>query len=693
MRFVVMRFVTRFLVTALLSLLILVAACGKPTTEPTPAPTATAAGRNETATPAALAPTATVELPPTSRPEPAPTEVVAAEPAATFEETACPFDVPEDQSVACGFVVVPEDHRAPDGPTIRIAVAVFRDERDAHRPDPVMVLSGGPGEKTVAQAPRLADLLESLHPHRDLIIFDQRGAGLSEPALECPEMVETLFDLLDEADPEVFARTSFDALMACRDRLMSEGHNLPAYNTVQSTADVDDIRVALGYDQVNLFGASYGSLLAQATMRDHPEGIRSVVIDSVLPLEKSFFIGVSTTAANAVVRLVDACAADNACDAAYPDLQHVLLEVIDRLNAEPIPIEVTNPLDNQRYDYLLTGDRVFGNLVVFLYEASIIPVLPQAITDVHEGDYELMAQLSGWTLALYDALSRGMEFSVFCTDDLIGRTPKDYLAATATLPRQLAGRTDPEIAIEYGFFAICDEWPIEAADPSVKEPVTSDIPTLVLAGEFDPVTPPEYGRLVAENLSNGTFLEFPGVGHGVNTSSACARSITADFLDDPAAAPDTTCIAEMPSVVFDLPAGDEGAPALVPVELEDLGLRTLVPERWTEAQPGMYARGETAIDSTLLMFLALPGQTTDEFLANVTASAGLGELQRSDEREANGLTWSLYEFTARGASVAIAVTAADGGVYAVGLETTAEDFRSLHDGVYLPAIDALVPIE
>ena len=240
--------------------------------------------------------------------------------------------------------------------------------------------------------------------------------------------------------------------MTCRDRLVSEGYNLSAYNTVQNAADVNAIRFALGYDQVNLYGGSYGSLLAQATMRDHPQGIRSAAINSVLPLEKSLLVEGTTTRANAVLRLLNACAADEACNSAYPNLQDVLFEVIDRLNAEPIPITVTNPLDGQSYDAVLTGDAMLGNLVTFLYVTQIIPVLPQAIYDVHNEDYQLMTQLSSTRLALLDLISRGMTLCVFCTDDLIGRTPEDLLNIRAALPRQLVGGTDPEVTIEYGNF-------------------------------------------------------------------------------------------------------------------------------------------------------------------------------------------------------------------------------------------------
>jgi pimeloyl-ACP methyl ester carboxylesterase len=668
---------------ALLAMLLGMPACGG---RATPEPTETA-----TPTEVGLEPTATVE--------PTPTEEPSAEPAATFEEAPCPFDidVPEGVVVECGFVVVPEDHNEPDGPTIRLAVAVFKDESDAHQPDPVMVLTGGPGEKTVANAPALAQVLAPIHPNRDLIVFDQRGVGLSEPALECPEFVQALFDLLDEADPEVALQTQFDALMACRDRLVGEGHNLSAYNTVQNGADVNAIRIALGYDQVNLYGGSYGSLLAQATMRDHPEGIRSVVISSVWPLEKSFFVDVSTTTANAVMRLLDACAADEACNNAYPDLQEVLFEVIDQLNAEPVPITVMNPLDGQSYDAVLTGDAVLGNLVTFLYITQVIPVLPQAIYDVYNGDYQLMTQLSSTKLALLDLTSRGMMFSVLCTDDLIGRTPEDLLNVRAALPRQLVGSADPEIAIEYGLFGICENWPVKEADSWVKEPLVSDTPTLVLEGEFDPVTPPEYGQLVAGYLSNSHFFEFPGVGHNVTVASECARSIAGAFLDDLTQAPDAACIAEMPGVVFDLPR-EPAKVVLEPFTDEERGFSGLVPAGWQELAPANLVRHSSALDPTYFVLEATPGAAAELF-GNLAGQLGLDPgLEPVASAEVGNFTWDFYTFERRG-NLADLALAEDGDgtsgekAYFVFLISAPDEHDALYEQLFLPAVEALTPLE
>jgi pimeloyl-ACP methyl ester carboxylesterase len=480
-----------------------------------------------------------------SDPEPTVTTTSVQEPRASFEAAPCPFDVPQGAPVECGFVIVPEDHNNPASETIRIALAILRDQSLKHKPDPVIMLAGGPGEKVMANALNLMGFFAPTIRNRDFIIFDQRGVGLSEPALECPEVEQTLFDVLDETDPEEVAKASFNALLACRDQLVSEGYDLSLYNNLQNAADVNALRLALGYTKVNLYGGSYGSLLAQATARDYPEGIRSMVIWSVVPLEKSLFVDSTVTTANAVIRLLDECKADEACSSAYPDLEDVLFELIDRLNAEPVSITVTNPLDGVSHDAWLTGDGVFGNLVGLLYQTQLIPAVPQAIYDVYNGDYALMTQLVGANLALYGALSRGMEFSVLCTDDLIGRSPEEILEFKGTLPSQFAGRIDPEVAIEYSTFSICERWPVEEAAPWVKEPLVSDIPTLALGAEFDQVTPPEYGNLVTEYLSNSYIFEFPGIGHNIIVSSDCARSMAGAFLDDPSQVPYASCIDEM----------------------------------------------------------------------------------------------------------------------------------------------------
>ena len=661
------------LLFGLLVLALLLSACGGGGTTVVPDPTAT---------PEAIA----------TAPEPTRAVQPIDEPAATFEEGPCPFNVPEGVSVECGFVIVPEDHGDPAGPTIKLALAIFRDESEDHQPDPVILLVGGPGEKVMQNALAVGMAFGPIRTNRDFIIFDQRGVGLSEPALECPEWEQELYDLLDEADPAVILEESYDALMECRDRLVSEGHNLSAYNTTQSAADVNAIRVALGYDQVNLWGGSYGSFLAQAVMRDHPEVIRSAVIESVWPLEISFFVEATTSVPNAILRLIHACAADDACNTAYPNLEQVFFETIDQLNAEPVPITVSNPLDGQTYDALLTGDGVRSNLLSALYLTPLIPALPQAIYDVYNGDYELMTQLTSQKLLFYEAMSRGMEYSVLCTEDLIERTPNDILDILMALPPQLRSEIEPEDAIEYGIFGICENWPVDQAEPSFKDPLISDIPTLILEGELDPVTPPEYGRLVAENLSNAYFFEFPGFGHAGESTSECALSITAEFIEDPMTEPDAACMAEMPGLAFDVPSE---APELVlePFVDEERGFSGVVPAGWQELAPANLARGSSALDPTYFVLEATAGTAADLF-ANLAGQLGLDPPPDPVVRaEVGNFTWDFYAFERPGGNPAdLALTDDEGKAYFVYLVSSPDEHDVLYRGLFLPAVEALAPL-
>lgn len=647
-----------------------------------PSPTPTATRPQPT-----LAPTVTAQptVEPTAAAEATP------EPVATLEEAPCPFDLPEGATVECGFVVVPEDHGNPGGPRIRLATVIVRDESEGHQPDPVILLAGGPGERIVADALHIAPTLAVLHPNRDLIFFDQRGVGLSEPALECPEFVQAMFDNLDEANPDLATQAIFDSFIACRERLVAKGVNLSAYTTEQSAADVEAIRAALGYDRINLYGGSYGSLLAQATMRDFPEGIRSVALNSTLPLEKSLFVEASTTMAQAIMRLLAACETDVACNSAYPDLQTTLFEVIDGLNAEPVPITVTNPVDGQSHDALLTGDAVLGNLVTFLYVTQIIPVLPQAIDDVSNGDVELMTQLSSTRLALFDLLSRGMMLSVMCHADLVERTPADLLNIRAELPPQLVGRTDPEVIIEYGMFGICENWPVAVAGPSVKEPLVSAIPTLVLEGEFDPVTPPEYGQLVTSYLSNGYYYELPGVGHDV-LGSECARQLAGAFIANPNQEPDATCVSEMPGVAFDVP-GQAAELVLEAFVDEQRGFSGLVPAGWQELAPANLARAETGLDPTYFVLEATDG-TADDLFADLIGQLRLDPAPEPvATAEAGNFTWDFYRFERPGGNIADLAMAEDGGkAYFVYMVSTPDEHDALYEQLFMPAVAAMTAL-
>lgn len=197
-----------------------------------------------------------------------------------FEPSACPIQIPAGARVECGFLAVPENRTRPDSRTIRLAVAILKSRSENPAPDPIVYLAGGPGASALLEKP-LGWWLDSPFPdNRDFILFEQRGTRFSEPFLNCPEE-----DTAAILDPGENNGSYLNAALQCRDRLLSQGVDLTAYNSVASAADLEDLRAVLGYAEWNLYGVSYGTRLALSAMRDNPAGIRSVILDSTLPLQ------------------------------------------------------------------------------------------------------------------------------------------------------------------------------------------------------------------------------------------------------------------------------------------------------------------------------------------------------------------------------------------------------------------------
>jgi pimeloyl-ACP methyl ester carboxylesterase len=382
----------RFCAVILLLLSVLLGACGQePAPTPPPLPSETVPLPPDTSSP----PTDTPRVADTPQPTPRAQSTAVPEPVVRFEDAACPFVLPEGQiegvSVECGHLVVPEDRAQPDGATLRLAVAIFHPADADPEPDPVIYLEGGPGGSPLESIYLAFDQVYAplLNADRDLIVFDQRGVGFSVPALDCPAVIDLETDLLDNevggeelTKPEMYD-LMLETLLDCEAALHGVA-DLTAYNTATNAADVNDLRLALGYDQVNLWGISYGTRLALEVMRDYPEGVRSVVLDSVYPLEVDPFVETPSSVDRALDLLFATCAADEACSEAYPDLRATFFETVDRLNSAPARIEVTHRFTGERYDALLDGDSLVSLVVQFLYQTGFIPLLPRVISDTSQ---------------------------------------------------------------------------------------------------------------------------------------------------------------------------------------------------------------------------------------------------------------------------------------------------------------------
>ncbi len=444
-----------------------------------------------------------------------------------FQQAPCPFaldaSLVEGKNVTCGFLVVPEDHSQPQGPSIRLAVAIFKTSSPHPAPDPVLVLGGGPGGALLETAgPRY--YVGNLPSHRDLILLDQRGAGYSQPSLRC----------LDN-----------ETLQACHTRLVKSGINLNAFTTLENAADVHALIRALGYRQVNLDGISYGTRLTLTVMRLYPADLRSVVLNSVIPPQVNLFTSIPQAAERAFDVLFQRCAADSGCNTAYPHLQTVFYQLIAGLNTTPITFQATPPLSGVPVTVHFTGNDLVLWLRQALYSTYFIPQLPAVIFQLRQHEYTQLASIYG---NLIDTTSSiGLFYSVMCGEDMAFTTQHALETSVEGLPPPI----QPALLDVLSRFSICQFWGMKPVPAVQKEPVRSTIPSLILQGEYDPVTPPANGMLAAQTLSKSYFFLFPGVGHGVSSPiSTCPNDITNAFWENPTEKPDASCISSMPEPVF-----------------------------------------------------------------------------------------------------------------------------------------------
>ena len=453
-----------------------------------------------------------------------------------YEEADCAFGVPSGVKIECGYLSVPEDRTQKNSPMIRLHVAIARAENP--KPDPVVFLQGGPGVTSLGFMGNLLFFFKDVRLDRDLIVFDQRGTGFSEPSLNCPEAEEQWYqdwtqDLSMKESDQNYAK----ALQACHDRLIEEGIDLSAYTSAANAADVEDLRKALGYSQWNLYGSSYGTKLALTVMRDYPEGVRSAILDSVYPLQVNLYASEPSSFEHSLNMIFERCAADVDCNRVYPDLESTFYNLADQLDAEPASLNLYNPATFKYYTAVLNGDRLTWATFKTLYQTDLIPGMPRRIYAIKEGRTDTLVSSLQNFVFFNDYWNEGMYYSVQCNEEAPFGSAESFKSANMDAhPRLLEVIGQPET------YENCSAW-VESHPSAIEnEAVTSDIPALILSGEFDPITPPAWGQLVAETLSHSQFLEFPGYGHGVFGTGACDNQIVLDFLNTPNTPVDASCI-------------------------------------------------------------------------------------------------------------------------------------------------------
>ena len=461
-----------------------------------------------------------------------------------FADTPCMVDVPDGATVTCGTLTVPENRAEPDGNQVVLPVVRIHSTSPTPKPDPVVYLHGGPGIGTLpngiagrARNPVLAE--------RDLIVFDQRGAGLAKPALECPEREQAFLDALSQPAPFADELKSFDtALSDCYDRLTGEGYDLDQYNSLADAADLADLRVAMGFDEWNLWGVSYGTRLALTEMRSYPEGIRSVVLDSVYPPSAGSASDTVKSGQRAFDALSNGCATDPVCHAKYPDVKADLDKMASDLDAAPFSFDYTPP-GGSPLTLRLTGNDAVGGLFNALYDTTLIPQLPAAIHDLANGGRALVPLIADQGVPFVNDTSEGAFLSFECADNG-ARVDPDEVAALRKDP----GRAGLLLLVGWNLF--CDSWPVKHLPKDYGKPMTGDIgiPTLVIAGEYDPITPPANSKATADQLGDwAVFIQVPHAGHGPGPDTECSLGVFTKFFDDGTKV-DTSCVASIVPTPF-----------------------------------------------------------------------------------------------------------------------------------------------
>ncbi len=470
----------------------------------------------------------------------------------TFVEGDCwwprPENAPEDLTIACGTVEVPADRTDPDTQMLTLAaVRLHRESADASAP-PLVYLHGGPGGSALVGGLGGLPTLDLL-AERDFITFDQRGVGYSTPSLNCPEKEEAILDALGEAgswDDEYAANR--DAVAACYQRLTDdEGIDLDDYDTPASVADMESLRQAFGVETWDVWGVSYGTRLGLDYARTHPEAVRSLLIDSVYAPNVG---GVERTVAlpsEAIGRLAAACASLPECAAAYGEVEEVLAEAVAAFDADPEALTASLAVNEEEIsrDFVLTGPDVRAGMFAALYESDLIPLLPGIIKALASGDRSIIPTFISTGVPRLTDLTEGAFYSVECADD----GPVRDADAEAKALADPGG--DALVALGTAQ-AFCDDWPVESVDPSFKEPVVADVPTLVIGGTLDPITPYAESEEQAERMPDATFMSVPGGGHGPGGDNDCTRSARTAFWEDPTLADGLpTCVAELTLPPFD----------------------------------------------------------------------------------------------------------------------------------------------
>ncbi len=415
----------------------------------------------------------------------------------------------------CGSLTVLEDRASKSGRQIKLHIAVIPSISRSPAPDPLFFITGGPGEASTQDYVRVWFAFQRIREKRDIVLVDQRGTGQSHP-LKYNEPSEK-FDLADEAALKTWAENTIKQLDA----------DTRFYTTQAAVDDLDEVRAALGYERINLYGVSYGTRVAQTYLRSYGKRVRAIILDGVLPQDEALGANIALDAQKALNAIFKRCSADPDCSRAFPDLPGALSALLQQVKKNPVKLTVQNPSTGKPTDLEFTRNTLGLAIRLFSYSPETAALLPLLIHDAQiTGDFSrLAAQSMIVTEQLEGSLNMGLHNSVVCAEDVPFLTKDGRFVGNAQ-EEKLSYLGEMHLTLE----EICKYWPAAKVQPEFKTPVRSDAPVLLLSGELDPVTPPANADRVAATLPHSLRLIAPGQGHGV-IMRGCISKVATDFVD------------------------------------------------------------------------------------------------------------------------------------------------------------------
>ena len=423
----------------------------------------------------------------------------------------------------CGSLDVPENPADPQGRQISLHIAVAPATGNTAEPDPVFFFAGGPGQAATETWVMIRPVLRQIRKSRDIVLVDQRGTGQSNK-LDCES----------DADEDLNQEIDLDLIRSETEKCLASLEGDPRfYTTAIAMQDYDRVREAMGYGKINIMGVSYGTRAAQVYLRQFPETVRTVTLDSVIPMQLALGQEHAPMLDQSVRSVFKDCASDETCNALFPRHAEELNALFVQLRAEPLQITITNPVSGEAQAMRLTADTLAVAIRFLSYSSETQALIPLLVHDaLTSGDLSRLASQAILVMSgLNEMLSRGMELSVLCSEDF------PHIDFSADYSDTLMGNLFLQI-----IDLQCRVWPRGEVGKDFHQPVVSDLPVLLMSGERDPVTPPQYAGQVAETFSNSVNLVAHGQAHSV-MKNVCLRNVTTEFIEKGSVKDlDTTCV-------------------------------------------------------------------------------------------------------------------------------------------------------